>query len=243
MAKARIAKSGSRVKERLAHSLRAAILSGRLAPGQRVVEGLWSRKFSVAQASVREAINLLIAEGFLLKGIGRSARVVQYSEQDVERVYQVRAALEGMAASLACTAHADLSPMTGALHTMISAAKRHDMRALVAGDLRYHLCLAEAAGNPLLAEILRRLLTPLFAFALLRALKRHQGPGAWTRDIPSHRRMIEIIREGNPLVAQHYVQHSVRGFAASANSIWETSALLSASDISNKRRKKSPTHK
>jgi DNA-binding GntR family transcriptional regulator len=105
------------------------------------------------------------------------------------------------------------------------------------------LCLAEAAGNPLLAEILRRLLTPLFAFALLRALKRHQGPGAWTRDIPSHRRMIEIIREGNPLVAQHYVQHSVRGFAASANSIWETSALLSASDISNKRRKKSPTHK
>jgi DNA-binding GntR family transcriptional regulator len=207
------------------------------------VEGLWSRKFAVAQASVREAINLLIAEGFLLKGIGRSARVVQYSEQDVERVYQVRAALEGLAASLACSAQADLSHMTAALHTMISAAKRRDMRSLVAGDLRYHLCLAEASGNPLLANILRRLLTPLFAFALLRALKRHQGPGAWTRDIPSHRRVIEIIQEGNPLVAQHYVQHSVRGFAASAYSIWEASDAHSAVDISKKRRKKSAANK
>jgi DNA-binding GntR family transcriptional regulator len=241
MAKTPTTKSGSRVKERLAHSLRAAILSGRLAPGQRVVEGLWSRKFSVAQASVREAINLLIAEGFLLKGIGRSARVVQYSEHDIERVYQVRAALEGLAASLACTSRADLSPITAALHSMVSAAKRRDMRALVAGDLRYHLCLAEASGNPLLADILRRLLTPLFAFALLRALKRRQGPDAWTRDIPSHRRMIEIIQEGDPLVAQHYVQHSVRGFAASAYSIWETSSA--AADIPKKRRNNSPAHK
>lgn len=242
MAKRSTAKSGSRVKERLAHSLRTAILSGRLVPGQRVVEGLWSRKFAVAQASVREAINLLVAEGFLLKGIGRSARVVQYSEQDIERVYQVRAALEGLAASLACSAHADLSPMTAALHSMISGAKRRDTRALVSGDLRYHLCLAEASGNPLLADILRRLLTPLFGFALLRALQRHQGADAWTRDIPSHRRMIEIIQEGNPLVAQHYVQHAVRGFAASAYSIWEASSPSSAADISKKRRKKSSMH-
>ena len=238
MSKTSNVKSGSRVKERLAGSLRAAILSGRLAPGQRVVEGIWSRKFAVAQASVREAINLLIGEGFLLKGIGRSARVVQYSEQDVEQIYQVRAALEGLAASLACSAQADLSHMTAALHAMISAAKRRNVRALVQADLRYHLCLAETSGNPLLADALRRLLTPLFAFALLRALKRHQGPGAWSRDIPSHRRMIEIIAEGDPHVAQQYVQHCVRGFAASAYSIWETSAELRATENSKKSGKK-----
>jgi hypothetical protein len=55
--------------------------------------------------------------------------------------------------------------------------------------------------------------------------------------------MIEIIQEGNPLVAQHYVQHSVRGFAASAYSIWEASDAHSAVDISKKRRKKSAANK
>ena len=53
----------------------------------------------MAQASVREAINLLITEGFLVRDAGRSARIVNYREQDVVRhIYEVRAAIEGLAA-------------------------------------------------------------------------------------------------------------------------------------------------
>ena len=85
------------VKQGLASDLREEIIRGRLAPGQRIVEGHWARKFGVAQTSVREAINLLIAEGFVTKTSGRSARVTSYTEADIAQIYELRAALEGFA--------------------------------------------------------------------------------------------------------------------------------------------------
>lgn len=59
------------------------------------METVWPQEFSVAQASVREAINLLITEGVPVKDAGRSARVVNYREQDVRRIYEVRGLSKG----------------------------------------------------------------------------------------------------------------------------------------------------
>jgi DNA-binding FadR family transcriptional regulator len=74
------------LKEQLASALKQVIVTGRLHAGQRVVETAWPQEFSVAQACVREAINLLITEGFLVKDSGRSARVVNYREHDVRHI-------------------------------------------------------------------------------------------------------------------------------------------------------------
>src|SRR5450755_3817002 len=93
---------GVLLKEQLASALKQVIVTGRLHAGQRVVETVWPQEFSAAQASVREAINLLITEGFLVKDAGRSARVVNYRELDVAHIYEVRAAMEGLAAKSAC---------------------------------------------------------------------------------------------------------------------------------------------
>ncbi len=215
--------TGSLLKGHLAAALKQAITEGRLAPGERVVEGRWAKEFGAAQASVREAINLLISDGFLVKDAGRSARVVNYSEEDVARLYEVRGAMEALAAQLAA-ARADLSRMEAALQRMATAAEHGDMRAVVESDLDFHVALAEASGNPVLIEILRRLLSPLFAFILMRVLKSAQGPEAWAADLPRHRCIIEVIREGNPLLAGQYVQHCVMRFVAWAHSIWESPA-------------------
>ena len=185
------------VKEHLASKLKQAIMQGRLVPGQRVVEGKWASEFGAAQASVREAINLLISEGFLVKDAGRSARVVNYGEQDVIELYQVRGALEALAAHLAASNAADLSRMETAYSEMCLAAERSEMRALIERDFDFHSALADASHNPVLVETLRRLLSPLFAFILIRVLKSGQGPQAWVADLPRHRRMIDLIREGN----------------------------------------------
>src|SRR5580692_12491353 len=84
------------IKQSLAENLKQEIIKGRLAPGQRIVEGFWAKKFGVAQTSVREAINLLISEGFATKASGRSARVTSYSEADIAQIYELRGALEGL---------------------------------------------------------------------------------------------------------------------------------------------------
>jgi DNA-binding GntR family transcriptional regulator len=99
------------VKHNLADFLRTEIMNGVLLPGERIVEGKWSARFGVAQGSIREAINLLALEGFVTKRAGRSARVVHFTEQDVIQVYQLRGAIEGLAARLAASAQPDLSPL------------------------------------------------------------------------------------------------------------------------------------
>src|SRR5271155_3818444 len=106
------------VKHDLADRLRTEIMKGNLRPGERIVEGKWGLRFGVAQGSIREAINILALEGFVTKRSGRSARVVHFSEQDVVQIYQVRGAVEGLAARLAALAGADLSMLQAAVDGM-----------------------------------------------------------------------------------------------------------------------------
>lgn len=204
----------------MAAQLRDQIIRGRLLPGQRVVEGAWAREFGVAQASVREAINLLIADGFLVKDAGRSARVVRYSEQDVERNYEVRQALESQAARLATARQADTSPMSTALDRMAAALDAADFPLLVHSDLDFHLALGDASANPLLADMIRRLLVPLFAFVLLRVTEAGVSMDSWKADLPRHRRAIDLIADGDPEIAALYVQHCLQRFAGSAHVVW-----------------------
>jgi DNA-binding GntR family transcriptional regulator len=210
----------SLLKEHLAAELKQVILKGGLRPGERVIEGKWAKTFGVAQASVREAINLLMAEGFLVKDAGRSARVVHYLEQDVARIYEVRSAIEGLAAELTCSKRADLAHIEGALNGMVEAAATGDMKGLIQSDLRFHVCLLDAGGNPLVADIGRKLLFPLFAFIEMRAISTAKGTEAWSNDLQYHRNIVSIIREGDPNLAGQYVQHCLKQFAVSAYEVW-----------------------
>ncbi len=215
------APQASLLKENLAAALKQAIVDGRLIPGHRVVEGRWAKEFGVAQASVREAINLLIAEGFLIKDAGRSARVVIYQEKDVADIYEVRAAMEGLAAQLACSNRADLSQVEAALEAMSAAVEKRAMKTLIQSDLEFHLGLMQAAGNPLLAEIGRKLLFPLFAFIQMKVLSSRQGPEPWRADLQYHRLILQVLREGNPALSNEFVQHCIKRFAVSAYGVWE----------------------
>lgn len=224
--------SSALVKENLAARMREAIVERRLRPGQRVIESEWAREFGVAQASVREAINLLIFDGFLVKSAGRSARVPQYTQEDITRIYEVRGALEGLAAELAAARRADLTAIDSALNRMETAQAKSDVKDLLENDLAFHLALAEASGNPLLSEMLARLLRPLFTFVLLRMMETRENTESWLPDLPRHREMIYLMRESDPALAGRFVQHCVSRFMASAQAVWLPDALP-------KRRKKS----
>src|ERR1700724_35604 len=97
------------IKNHLSEQLRGEILNGSLKPGDRIVEGKWAAKFGVAQASIREAINILAQAGFVTKAPGRSARVIHLSETDVAHIYHLRGAIEGLAARLAAQVRQDLN--------------------------------------------------------------------------------------------------------------------------------------
>lgn len=209
------------VKQSLAAKLREEIIEGHLAPGQRIIEGYWARKFGVAQTSVREAINLLISEGFATKASGRSARVTSYTEADIAQIYELRGALEGLAARLTTQRRPDLGPLETALKELRKSTNGGDVRRLIEADLQFHLRLCELSGNRFLYAQIRTVLVPLFAFVAMRAVQSHQSAKAWESDLDRHKRIIELIKEGDAFAAEFAVRGAMQQFAARAYEIWQ----------------------
>jgi DNA-binding GntR family transcriptional regulator len=209
------------VKKNLADRLRAEIMSGSLPPGARIVEGKWAPRFGVAQGSIREAINLLAQDGFVTKESGRSARVIHLSEQAVAQLYELRGAIEGLAARLAVSAHSDLSVLQAAVDAMRQAARSGNCESLLDGDLRFHLELCEISRNPFVLEHARRILLPFFAFVRMRVTASGQQTSAWDKDLEAHQRIVDLLREGEGEVAEQYVKKAMARFAQTAYDNWE----------------------
>lgn len=216
-----LAASSSLLKHTVAEKLRQEILSGRLPPGARIVEATWAKKFGVAQASVREAINILDSAGFVSKASGRSARVIHLSEVDVAHIYRLRGALEGLAARLAAESKPNLNVLQATMDVMRESASSGNREELLDCDLLYHLELCELSANPYLIQHARRILLPFFAFVRMRVLASGQETSIWDRDLEAHQRIIDLLREGEGEVAEHYVKRAMERFAKTAYDNWE----------------------
>src|ERR1700757_3111638 len=197
------------IKNHLAEELRKEILIGSLRPDERIIEGKWATKFGVAQASIREAINILTQAGFVTKTPGRSARVIYLSETDVVHIYQLRGAIEGLAARLAAQSPHDLNVLQATMDTMRESAKTGDREGLIDCDLLYHLALCELSRNPYLIEHARRILVPLFAFVRMRVSASGQSTSASEKDLEAHQKIIDLIREGDGDIAEQYVKRAM----------------------------------
>ena len=207
-------------KHEIAEVLLTEIVGGRLTPGEQISERTWAAKFGVAQASIREAINILAHDGFVTKESGRSARVVNLSEEDVVQLYEVRAGLEGMAGYLAASVDADVSHLQSIVQEMRRASEARDSKALTDWDLQFHLELCRISGNPHLHNHAQKILRPFFAFVRMRVSVSGQGTSAWGQDVDAHQHIVDLIQEGEADLAEHYVKKSMVRFASTARKNW-----------------------
>jgi DNA-binding GntR family transcriptional regulator len=209
------------LKHSLAEQLRTEILNGSLRPGMRIVEATWAARFGVAQASIREAVNILAHAGFVSKASGRSARVIHLSEDDVVHIYQLRGAVEGLAARLAAEARPNLNVLQATMDVMRESASAGNCAGLLDCDLLYHLELCELSGNPHVMQHARRILLPFFAFVRMRVSASGQETSAWDKDLEAHQRIIDLLREGEGEIAEQYVKKSMERFSKTAYDNWE----------------------
>ncbi len=84
-----------------AAQLRDLIVSGQLAAGSRLYEGELATRMGVSRTPVREAIRRLEQAGLVTLHPNRETVVTQFTADDVREIYQLRAAVEGMAAYIA----------------------------------------------------------------------------------------------------------------------------------------------
>lgn len=136
-----------------------AILNGEFKSGDRIVTSALAKQWGVSQAPVREAIRDLVLLGFLENVPFRGTSVRSFTSEDLQEVYQVRAALEALSARLAAERmnDEDVQALRMILDEMIKAAQEHDETGMVFLDNQFHETIMKIAGNKVLLQLWKTL--------------------------------------------------------------------------------------
>src|SRR6266566_2744275 len=140
-------------------TLRDAIISKRLPPGERVSEASLARQLRVSKTPVREALLRLQAIGLVEADGGRGGRIVRPSADLIRHTYEVRGSLESLAARLAAAAaNPYLARLIDNAYTLTGAARQRDVPSAGAsvdcatGHMRIAEAIARGDGAGAAAE-------------------------------------------------------------------------------------------
>ena len=171
-----------------------AILAGRLAPGQRLGEQALADLFGCSRTLVREAMARLSARGMVEVNARRGWFVVQPSLDEAREAFGARLALEtgllhGLDGPLPKAAIRQLKDHVAREQAAIRAADAGE-RSWLLGD--FHVCLAECAGNGLLADILKDLTARTTLIATL-----YQSTHAASESCAEHAQIVAALEAGD----------------------------------------------
>ena len=130
-------------------SLLDAISDGSLAPGARIGQEDIAAQLAVSRQPVLQALRLLKKDGFVLDAPGRGVLVAPLDVDRLVQIYQVRSALDALAAGLAARVCALMDARL--ISQGRAAARGKDVKAMMAADEAFHTAIYAASGNPLIA--------------------------------------------------------------------------------------------
>ena len=140
-------------------TLRNAIITGELQPGERLMETQLGEKLGVSRTPIREAIRKLELEGLVIMVPHKGAQVAQFTEKDIQDVLEVRAALEALSARLACKRMDDRAflKLQLAIAEYSYAAKNRDLETMIQKDVEFHDIICSATQNDKLIQLFSNL--------------------------------------------------------------------------------------
>lgn len=195
-----IARELSSLRHQATDRLRAAILAGRFAPGQRLVERELWQSLGISRPVLREALQHLQAEG-LIRIIPHKGPLVATIDLDEARaIYEVRRSLEGLAGE-GFARHASneqVARLRAALQYLHTPAASADTAALLAAKNAFYAVLLEGCGNQVVGQILTQLNNRV---TLLRRLSLSQA-GRLPRALVELEAIVEAIEAHDPVRAR-----------------------------------------
>lgn len=149
------------LSERLAERILEDVMSGRLAPGERLKEELLAQTHAVSRATVREALIALARQGYVVRIPRFGARIAELSRHDLDDLFELRASLLALAAGRfarrAETADCQaLEAMVAGLEAS-AADETASPQAFATQSIQLQTLLTDRCGNGHLPDIYKRL--------------------------------------------------------------------------------------
>jgi len=147
------------LREIVFETIRGAIITGELQPGQRLMEVQLAEEMGVSRTPVRESIRKLELEGLVKMVPRRGAYVTPMSVNDLKEMMEIRRALEGLAAELAAlnaTAE-EIAKLYAANQRFGESAMANDEEGIIKNDMAIHDIIYRASGNKKLLTMINSL--------------------------------------------------------------------------------------
>lgn len=197
------------LRAQIVDSLKEAIATGRLKPGEKISETKLSEDLGISRTPLREAIQTLEAEGFL-KVIPRKGAVVSdFSRKDIENIYDIKATLEGLAARLATENLTEakiqkLENMNGQLKALTLKGESSVGRFFKLHN-EFHDIFLQAGNNDRLYQLNCHLMDPFKRFRLSSLAM----PGRFEESVQAHDEIIEAFKAKDAKKAEDLVIKNV----------------------------------
>lgn len=173
------------------NTLRQAILTGELKPGERLMEIHLANRLGVSRTPIREAIRKLELEGLVTMIPRKGAEVAKITEKSMKDVLEVRRTLDALSAELACEriTKEEEEALYKACKDFEAAVKTKDAKVIAKADVALHDIIAEATGNQRLIQMINNLAEQMYRyrFEYIKDASQHE------RIIQEHRVIYESI--------------------------------------------------
>lgn len=188
-------------------SLRTAILEGKLKSGQRLMEVQLAEQLGVSRTPIREAIRKLELEGLVIMLPRKGAYVADMSFKDLIDVLEIRASLEGLAASLASGRRRDedIEGLEKLAREFEESVKSGDIEEVLKKDVEFHEYIFSLANNKKLYQIINSLWEQVHRFRVTYVSDYEASLSL----VEEHNKIFEAIKEGNCELAQKYATEHI----------------------------------
>lgn len=187
-------------------NLREAIVEGKVKPGQRLMEVQLAEQLGVSRTPVREAIRKLELEGLVIMLPRKGAYVANMSLKDIIDVLEIRASVEGLAASLASEriSPEDIKKLEAILKDFEQSAAGSDVETLLKKDVEFHECIFKATNNKKLHQLINSLWEQVYRFRVT-YISDYDSTVDIARD---HKLILDAIKKGdNEMAKKHATEH------------------------------------
>ena len=188
------------LRELVLDAIRNAIMNGTLKPRERLMEIQMAEELGVSRTPIREALRNLELEGFIVMLPRKGAYVSDLSFKDIADVFEIRTALEGLAAGLAAEriTEEELETLERLLVEKQEAITQNDISRLVEVDTKFHELMYQASRNKRLSTIISNLREQIQRFRLTSL----SYPGRNKESLEEHKKIAEAIQSRDVQLAR-----------------------------------------
>jgi DNA-binding GntR family transcriptional regulator len=177
------------------------VLDGELRPGDKINEQALCARFGVSRTPLREALKVLASGGLIILAPNRGAKVARISREEIDQLFPIMGALEGLAGELACAriTDAEVARIRKTHDQMVRHYEKRELGAFLKLNRAIHEAIFAAAGNAELTQLYHTVMVRTHAVRFTAK----KSPSRWGEAVEDHIQMLDALdkRDGKRMAA------------------------------------------